>query len=108
MSNQDLVFYVQLHVKPDRILDWREAFEKIASAMSGEDAFVSCHLHQDAQDECLFTLYERWAEPSAEAFIANQMKPYRVEYDARLDDLLQRPRVAQVLRPLGQWNKGGA
>lgn len=105
MSQNHLVFYVQLQVKPECINDWRAEFDKIANAMSQEPAFVSCYLHQDAQDPTLFTLYERWAEPSVEAFIANQMKPYRLEYDARLEDVLQRPRTAQILLPLGEWKK---
>ena len=108
MSNSDLVFYVKLYVKPDRVDDWKEAVHTIIEAMSKEEAFISCYMHQDAHDETLFTLYERWAEPSVEAFLQNQMKPYRIEYDAKLEDLLQRPREPQILRPLGEWHKGGA
>ena len=106
MANDDLVFYVKLHVKPDCIQEWRQAFHEIVEAMSSEKAFVACYLHQDANDSSLFTLYERWAEPSVEAFLKNQMKPYRVEYDAKLESLLQRPREAQILLPLGQWQGG--
>ncbi len=105
MANGDLVFYVQLAVKPDRIDEWRHAVDDVIERMSAEDAFVACYLHQDAHDECLFTLYERWREPSVEAFLANQMKPYRVAYDAKLPELLQRPREAAVLKPLGEWHK---
>ena len=108
MASDHLVFYVKLHVKPECVEEWRDAFHEIAQAMSQESAFVSCYLHQDAQDENLFTLYERWAEPNVESFLENQMKPYRVEYDAKLPDLLQRPREAQVLVPLGQWLAGDA
>ena len=105
MSNNHLVFYVRLHVKPNCVQDWKQAFHAIVEEMSKENAFVSCYLHQDASDKTLFTLYERWAEPSVEAFLKNQMKPYRVEYEAKLESLLQRPREAQILVPLGQWGK---
>jgi len=101
----DLVFYVKLYVKPDRVEDWKRAVETIIAEMSKEEAFISCYMHQDAHDENLFTLYERWAEPSVEAFIQNQSKPYRQEYDAKLEDLLQRPREPQILKPLGEWHK---
>lgn len=104
--NEQLVFYVKLQVKPKRVEEWKRAFGEIVEAMSREPAFVSCQLHQDAQDQNLFTLYERWNEPSVEAFLQNQMKPYRVEYDAKLPDLLERPRDAQVLLPLGEWLAG--
>lgn len=106
MSNEDLVFYVKLLVKPERVEEWKEAFYEIVEAMSKDPAFVSCYLHRDANDKTQFTLYERWAEPSVEAFLENQMKPYRVEYDAKLETLLKRPREAQILVPLGEWKTG--
>lgn len=108
MPNDDLVFYVKFRVNPDCVQEWRQAFQGIVEEMSREEAFVSCYLHQDASDETLFTLYERWAEPSVEAFLKNQMKPYRVEYDEKLERLLQHPREAQILVPLGQWERHGA
>lgn len=107
MPDQDLVFYVKLYVKPDRIAEWKAAVTTIIEAMAREEAFISCHLHQDAGEDNLFTLYERWAEPSVEAFLKNQMKPYRIDYEARLEHWLERPREAQVLKPLGQWQRKG-
>ena len=38
-----------------------------------------------------------------EAFIANQMKPYRNTYEDKLPDYLESPRQASVLTPLKQW-----
>ena len=103
MASDDLVFYVKLFVKPDRVDDWKRAFEAIVQAMSQEPEFIACHLHRDANDPNQFTLYERWAEPSVESFLRNQMKPYRVAYDAAIEPMLQRPREPQVLLPLGEW-----
>ena len=103
MANDDLVFYVKLHVKSERVDEWRQAVEASIERMSTEPEFVACYLHRDSQDACEFTLYERWREPSVEAFLRNQMKPYRIEYDARLPDLLARPREAAILKPLGEW-----
>ena len=103
MANGDLVFYVKLHVKPECIGQWRQAFDEIVAAMSREPEFRACYLHQDANDPNQFTLYERWAERSVESFLRNQMKPYRVAYDARIEPLLQRPREPQLLQPLGEW-----
>jgi quinol monooxygenase YgiN len=105
VADSDLVFYVQLRVKPERVDEWWRAVDDIIEHMSAEDTFVACYLHQDSRDECLFTLYERWSEPSVDAFLANQMKPYRVAYDAKLPELLQRPRDAAVLKPLREWHK---
>jgi quinol monooxygenase YgiN len=103
MANNDLVFYVKLHVKPERVEEWRQAVDAIIGRMAAEPEFVACYLHQDSQDPLEFTLYERWREPSVEAFLRNQMKPYRIEYDAKLPDLLARPREAAILKPLGEW-----
>jgi quinol monooxygenase YgiN len=105
MPTPDLVFYVKLFVKPECVAEWRAAVEEIITAMSAEPAFVACFLHQDSQDPNCFTLYERWVEPSVEAFLQHQMKPYRLAYDAKLERLLQRPREPQILRPLGEWHR---
>jgi quinol monooxygenase YgiN len=101
----ELVFYVKLYVRPERVEEWKQAVFEIIKLMSKEDAFVACYLQQDLQDANLFTLYERSREPMVEAFIENQMKPYRKEYKAKLPALLQHPRELAVLTPLGEWCK---
>lgn len=68
MASTDLVFYVRLHVRPERVEEWKAAVGEVIERMSKEDAFVSCYLHQDSADPNLFTLYERWAEPSVTIF----------------------------------------
>ena len=109
MANSDLVFYVKCHVRPDRIDEWLAAVNEVIEAMSHEDAFVACYLHRDTQAPNLFTLYERWNEPNVEAFVRNQMHQYRRAYDAKLPELLERPREASILAPLGEWHtrRGG-
>ena len=105
MTDKDLVFYVKLYVKPECIDEWKRAVTDIIEQMSREQAFVSCDLHQDAQQSNLFVLYERWNEPSVEAFLQHQDTPYRRDYEARLPALLERPREPTVLLPIGQWRK---
>lgn len=105
MANSDLVFYVKLTVKPECVETWKQAVTEMIELMSREEAFISCYLHQDSRDPNLFTLYERWIERSVEDFLSHQMKPYRVEYDAKLPALLQRPREAAVLLPIDEWHK---
>ncbi|MCG8315207.1 MAG: antibiotic biosynthesis monooxygenase [Pseudomonadales bacterium] len=56
MPDNHLVFYVKLYVKPERAEEWGQAFQEIVETMSKEEAFISCDLHQDAQDKNLFTL----------------------------------------------------
>ncbi|MFC3714585.1 putative quinol monooxygenase [Luteimonas soli] len=100
-----LVFHVVLRVKPERVDDWLREVAAVADAMSEEDTFLSCDLHRDANDPNVFTLYERWAEPDVETFLARQDKPYRREYEAKLPELLQDPREPQVLVPLRRWSR---
>jgi quinol monooxygenase YgiN len=98
-----LVFDVVLRVKPERVDEWLREVEMILEAMSEEDTFLSCDLHRDANDPSVFTLYERWAEPDVDTFLARQDKPYRREYEAKLPELLQGPREPRVLVPLRRW-----
>ena len=106
MTSTDLAFYVQLHVKPQHVEEWKGLLAAVIESMSREDSFVSCTLHQSLEDENLFTLYERWSEPSVEAFVENQMgKDYRQAYEARLPELLETPRSASIAVCLETWNK---
>ncbi len=110
MTNQDLVFYVQLHLKPEYAAEWKAMFTELAEHMSKEEAFVSCVLHQDIQDENRYTLYERWRESSVEDFIAHQVttKEYRHVYEERLPALLQTPRTASMVRYMQEWQSAEA
>lgn len=107
MSSGDLVFYVRLELKPERVEEWRAAVLDLIERMSNETTFVSCSLQQDLQDPACFTLYERWSEPSVEAFLRNQFegKAYRQEYEARLPSMLRTPRATSVLRHVMEWRR---
>ena len=106
MLEQDLVFYVQLHIKPECAQEWKTALTDLIERMAEEEAFVSCTLHQDVQDENRYTLYERWRELSIESFIANQVtaKSYRHVYEEHLPAWLQTPRTASVVRYVQEWH----
>ena len=104
-SDDALVFIVQLHLKPERVEDWKRAVNELIDRMSQEDAFVTCLLDQSTEDPGMFTLYERWREPSLEAFVRNQMKDYRKRYEEMLlsasssqesDDFAPGPSVASI------------
>lgn len=105
MSSSDLVFYVQFQVKPECVQEWQDAVIEVIDHMSTENTFVSCYMHQDAQDTNRFTLYERWSEPSIEAFIQNQLeaKSYRKAYEEKLPTLLEHPRTASVSSYIKEW-----
>ena len=75
-SDDALVFIVQLHLKPERVEDWKRAVNEPIDRMSQEEAFVR-----------------------------NQMKDYRKRYEEMLPDLLQAPRKALALRPVQAWHR---
>lgn len=106
MSSSDLVFYVQLRLKPEYVQEWKDAVMQVIDCMSMERTFVTCYMHEDTQEPDTFTLYERWSEPSIEAFVDNQMtKNYRKAYEERLPVMLQGPRTASVLRYVKEWHR---
>lgn len=107
MPSSDLVFYVQFQVKPECVQDWKNAVTEVIDHMSTESTFVTCYMHQDAQDANRFTLYERWREPSVEAFMQNQLevKSYRKAYEDKLPTLLEHPRTASILSYVKEWRQ---
>jgi quinol monooxygenase YgiN len=64
---------------------------------------VSCLMDQSTEDPNKFTLYERWREPSMEAFLRNQMKEDRQVYAERLPSFPRSPRTTMVLRSVRAW-----
>ena len=107
MEPDDLVFYVKLDLKPECVAEWKAAVTAVIDRMSREAAFVSCSLQQDPGNPTVFTLYERWREPSVAAFIAHQFegKQYRQAYEARLPGMLRAPRDTSVLRHMREWRR---
>ncbi len=105
--SKELAFYVNFHVKEEFVEKWQMAAREVIDQMSEEDTFILCYMHQDAQDPNKFTLYERWAEPSMEAFIENQLnaKEYRKKYEEILPEMLETPRTFSVLNTLQEWRR---
>lgn len=104
MSNH-LAFYVQFHCKPEKVEEWKQGALKVIDQMSKEDTFVETYLHQDTEDSTRFSLYERWSEPTREAFFENQLnaKPYRSAYEETLPEQLASPRIITFLDTKGEW-----
>ena len=105
--SKELAFYVNFHVKEEFVEKWKRAAREVIDQMSEEDTFILCYMHQDVQEPNKFTLYERWAEPSMEAFIENQLntKEYRKKYEEILPEMLENPRTFSVLNTLQEWRR---
>lgn len=103
--SKDLVFMVEFNIKPAARDAFMASLTQVAREMSKEDTFVLTYLHQDSKDPNKFFIYERWAEPSIEAFMKNQLhsKRYRDDYEANLPGWSSEPRKITVLAPIGEW-----
>jgi len=102
-----LAFYVEFHLKPEFVEQWKQGALEVLNKMSKEDTFVSAYMHINANDPTKYTLYEVWSEPSREAFFENQLnsKEYRAEYEKNLPQMLQSPRVITFLDLLDEWHQ---
>jgi len=101
----ELVFTVEFNIKPEAREAFLTSLNQVLDHMANEQTFVSCYQHQEAGDANKFVIYERWSEPSMEAFMENQFhgKAYREDYEAKLPQWLAEPRKISVLEPIGEW-----
>jgi quinol monooxygenase YgiN len=95
----DLTFYTNFQVRPDRQADWKEAAMIVFDRMVEEDAFICAFLHQDAEDPTRFTIYERWNKTSQVDFA----EEHRKLYESILPDTVQTLRNFRILQPRGNW-----
>jgi quinol monooxygenase YgiN len=105
--SKGISFYVNFHIKEEHVDSWKRAALEVLNAMSLEDTFISAYLSRDANDPTHFTLFERWSEPSMEAFMKNQLqgKAYREAYEKQLPEWTKSPRTFTQLEPLNHWHK---
>lgn len=99
-SANDLVFMVEFNIKPEYKEDFLNSLTVLAEEMAKEETFVVTYLHQDVNDPNKFIIYERWSEPSMEAFMKNQLqaKRYRDDYETHLPNWSSQPRKITVLK----------
>lgn len=105
--SKDLVFTVEFNVKPEAKDEFLASLNQVIENMAKEETFVLSYLHQDVNDPNKFLIYERWSEPSFEAFVKNQLqgKRYRDDYEAKISEWLVKDRGISVLEPVGEWSR---
>ena len=103
----DLVFYVNFHLKADMVEEWKAKAFALVEKMAHEDTFICTFLHQDEEDPSRFTIYERWNEPNFETLAKskNYAEEYRKVYKDLLPDLTQSIRNFRVLSSIGNYQK---
>ncbi len=103
----NLVFTVEFNVKPEAREAFLASLNEVIEKMAQEETFVCTYLHRDASDPNKFLIYERWAEPSFEAFVEHHLKGkrYRDEYESKVSEWLVKDRGISVLEPMGEWQQ---
>lgn len=103
--SKDLVFTVEFNVKPEAKETFLASLNNVVENMSKEDTFICSYLHRDSNDPNKFVIYERWSEPSFEAFVENQLKGkrYRDDYEEKVSEWLVKDRGISVLEPISEW-----
>lgn len=104
-EERDLAFYVNFHIKPDKVEEWKRSAMIVFNRMAGENSFVNTFLHQDAEDPSRFTLYERWKKSNMDDLMSDQIKAieYRKVYESILPDMVASVRTFRLLKPIGHW-----
>ena len=93
------VLEVRSHTKPGCEDEYYAFVQTILDEMRKEPTFINTVCHRDPEDPTSFFMYETWID--REDFFENQMKkPYRLAYEARLPELLRKPREVKVWEPL--------
>lgn len=93
-------YTITFDVKPDRRERFLALLNPVLDAMRHEATFVRASLHVDPENPNRFALHETWTDRN-DVLNVQLNRPYRADWHAALDDLLERPRdiaIWQVLR----------
>ena len=89
-------YRIRFRVKPSQRHRFLALLEPVLDAMRHEKTFVRASLHVDPEDENRFELHETWTD-RRDVLEVQLNRPYRAEWHAALDGLLEEPRdVASV------------
>lgn len=95
--NDNVSFIVKLPTRPDKREQMRAMLFEVADTMAQEPDFINTWVHEDLNHPDTLVLYESWA-CSREYFMAHHLAaPYRIAYEAALQDLLSAPRTIDFL-----------
>ena len=94
-----VTYIIRFKVRPDQRERFLSLLNGVLDAMRHESTFINADFHEDPNDRCHFLLHETWADH--QNVIDLQLKrPYRKEWHAALDGLLEAPRDISIWQPL--------
>lgn len=84
-------YVITFQVRPDQRERFRALLDPVLDAMRHEATFEDASLHVDPDDENRFQLHETWKDRQ-DVLEVQLTRPYRSEWHAALDEILERPR----------------
>jgi len=88
-------YVITFQVRPDRRDRFRALLDPVLDAMRHEATFESASLHVDPDDENRFQLHETWKDRQ-DVLEVQLKRPYRSEWHAALDGILEQPREVRI------------
>lgn len=102
MTNQQVQLNIRFKAKPGKKEEFRKELFSLIEEMSSEKAFISAIVSDnlDQPDELL--IYETWKGTRDSWLDEEFTKPYRKNYEVRVDDLIVE-RSVSWLQPNREW-----
>ena len=85
----DLANIVTLRAKLGKTEQLGDALKILIAQTRKEPGSTVCELHQAAEDDATWMVYERWTGEAA--FAGHMRAPYVADFLARVDDLVREP-----------------
>ena len=99
------VVCVQVHVKPERVVDFTRAAVQNASSSRGEPGNMRFDVLQSVDDPTHFVLYEVYR--TQDDFNRHQEMPHYLTWKEEVKDWMAQPRAASKLKSLFPPNELG-
>lgn len=100
-----MTYIIGFRVRPQHQERFMSLLNGVLDAMRNEAMFISATLHVDPEDPNRLMLHETWADHQ-DVLDVQIKRPYREEWHAALDEILDGPREIQVWRPLRSDSRG--
>ncbi|WP_082407252.1 putative quinol monooxygenase [Mesorhizobium sp. 1M-11] len=94
-----ITYIIGFRVRPQQQDRFMALLNGVLDAMRHEEMFISATLHRDPEDPLRLLLHETWVDHQ-DVLDVQLKRPYREEWHAALDEVLEGPRDIQVWRPL--------
>ena len=88
-------YVIAFRVKPERLDRFHALLGPVLDAMRQEEAFIHAALHVHPDHPNLIQLHETWTDRQ-DVLNVQLHRPYRAQWHAELDDLLEVPRDLEI------------